>query len=158
MSNLDQIATSQQCVFCAISAGRITASIVHEDALTLAFLDVRQFHPGHVLIIPRQHVPDMRYVDDATACAVVRAVAWATRAVDREFPNDGLSVWHSAGAGAHQEVPHLHVHVHPRRLGDDMLRVYPSAPSMPDREILDQWALRLKASFAETTSRPSAAL
>jgi histidine triad (HIT) family protein len=50
------------------------------------------------------------------------------RAVDRMFPSDGLSVWHSAGAGGNQEVPHLHIHIHPQRVGDDLLRVKGIAP------------------------------
>jgi histidine triad (HIT) family protein len=47
------------------------------------------------------------------------------RAVDAAFPNDGMSIWHSIGAAAFQEVPHLHLHVHPRQVDDGLLRVYP---------------------------------
>jgi histidine triad (HIT) family protein len=108
------------------------------------------FHPGHVLVIPRRHVPDVRAVDDALAAALMAAVARAERAVDRAFPGDGLSVWHSAGPGAHQEVPHLHVHVHPRRLGDGMLRGYPAAPALPGRATLDAWAARLREALDGT--------
>jgi histidine triad (HIT) family protein len=135
----------ESCVFCEISAGRTTASIVHEDALTLTFMDARQFHPGHVLVIPRQHVADIREADDATTCAVAIAVARAARTVDRTFPGDGLSIWHSAGPGANQEIPHLHFHVHPRRMGDDVLRVYPGEPVTPGREALDCWAEKLRS-------------
>jgi len=132
------------CIFCGIVAGTVPASIVMADALTLAFLDVRQFHPGHVLVIPREHVPDIRSATDATAAAVMRTAARVARAVDRVFPADGLSLWHSAGEGANQEVPHLHVHVHPRRLGDDVLHVYPAAPALPPRMTLDTWAQQLR--------------
>jgi len=138
----------ERCVFCEIAAGRVRASVVAEDARTLTFVDLRQFHPGHVLVVPRRHVHDIRDVDDDTARALIVAVARAARAVDRTFPNDGLSVWHSAGEGAGQEVPHLHFHVHPRRVGDDVLRVYPSAPAHPDRETLDAWAGRLREAMA----------
>ncbi|GLC25888.1 hypothetical protein rosag_24010 [Roseisolibacter agri] len=120
------------------------ASVVAAEPLALAFLDLRQYHPGHVLVIPRQHLPDVRALDDATAAAVMLLVARVARAVDAAFPNDGLSVWHSAGPGAHQEVPHLHVHVHPRRLGDGLLRIYPAAPAHPERATLEAWATRLR--------------
>ena len=75
----------------------------------------------------------------------------------RVFPSDGLSVWHSAGAGANQEVPHLHFHVHPRRLGDGLLRVYPAAPELPGRPTLDAWAAQLRAALgpAEPTAESS---
>jgi histidine triad (HIT) family protein len=140
---------SDRCVFCAIAAGGSPASVVTADALTLAFLDVRQYHAGHVLVIPRQHVADVRAVDDATGAALMRTVARVARAVDRAFPGDGLSVWHSAGPGANQEVPHLHFHVHPRRLGDRVLQVYPGPPAYPDRATLDAWAERLRAALHE---------
>ena len=138
------------CVFCAIVAGREPASVVFADSATLAFLDVRQYHPGHVLVIPRRHVPDIRGADDALAGAVIRVVTLVARAVAATFPSDGLSVWHSAGVGANQEVPHLHFHVHPRRVGDDVLRVYPAPPSRPSRAVLDAWADQLKAALRES--------
>ena len=139
---------SDGCAFCDIVAGRVPAAIVFTDEQTLAFLDLRQFHPGHVLVVPRQHITDIREADDAVAAAIMVTVANVARAVDAVFPNDGLSVWHSAGAGANQEVPHLHVHVHPRQFGDGMLRVYPNAPKHPDRGTLESWGARLRAQLA----------
>jgi histidine triad (HIT) family protein len=132
------------CAFCDIVAGRTPATIVASDALTVAFLDLRQFHPGHVLVVPRAHVADVRDADDTTAAAIMASVARMARAVAGVFPNDGLSVWHSIGPAADQEVPHLHFHVHPRRLGDGLLRVYPGAPAHPDRATLDEWGTRLR--------------
>ena len=139
--------SGEPCAFCDIVAGRLPATVVAADPLTVALLDLRQFHPGHVLVIPRRHVADLRTADDAVAVATMRMVARVARAVARCFPADGLSVWHSAGAGADQEVPHLHVHVHPRRVGDDLLRVYPRPPDCPDRATLDAWGARLAAAL-----------
>ena len=139
--------TDPACVFCAVIAGALPASIVAADGLTVAFLDLRQFHPGHVLIVPRQHLADIRKVDDRTAAALMVNLARVARAVDRTFPNDGLSVWHSAGEGANQEVPHLHFHVHPRRFQDEMLRVYPESPVLPPRATLDEWAEQLRSAL-----------
>lgn len=139
----------EACVFCEIAAGRRPASLVFEDDHTLAFLDVRQFHPGHVLVIPRRHVRDIRVADAETARAVMATVVRVSKAVAEVFPSDGLSVWHSAGEGANQEVPHLHFHVHPRRIGDDVLRVYPQAPTAPGPEVLDEWAARLRKAIPE---------
>ena len=142
------------CAFCSVVAGAVRASIVFEDAHVMAFMDLRQFHPGHVLVIPRQHVADIRQADNAIAEAIMVAVMRIARAVDRAFPNDGLSVWHSAGPGANQEVPHLHFHVHPRMLGDDVLRVYPSSPANPDFATLDLWATRVQSALDETHPEP----
>jgi histidine triad (HIT) family protein len=135
---------SDDCVFCKIAVHRAPASIVFEDALTMAFVDLRQFHPGHTLVIPRAHVPDVRDLDPATGAALMAAVSHITRAVGLAFPNQGLSLWHSIGEAAFQEVPHLHIHVHPRMRDDDFLRVYPGAPPLPDRQTLDGYAARIR--------------
>lgn len=140
------------CAFCSIVAGLHPISLVFEDAGTLAFLDLRQFHPGHTLVIPRRHVSDIRAVDATTAQAVM--VVRVAQAVATVFPCDGLSVWHSAGEGANQEVPHLHFHVHPRRTGDGVLRVYPGAPPLPARKVLDEWASQLRQALLNIPSRP----
>jgi histidine triad (HIT) family protein len=143
------VAKSSGCPFCAIVAGETSASIVWEDEHTIAFLDLRQFHPGHVLVIPRAHVPDIRVVEDSTADSVMRTVVRIARAVDRAFPSDGLSIWHSAGEGANQEVRHLHVHVHPRHVGDDLLRIYPARPAHPERRVLEQWAAEIRTALSD---------
>ena len=134
----------ESCTFCDIVAGRTPATVVASDGLTVAFLDLRQFHPGHVLVVPRAHLADIRQADPATASAVMSSVATVARAVANAFPHEGLSVWHSIGPAADQEVPHLHFHVHPRRLHDGLLRVYPSEPAHPDRGTLDEWGARLR--------------
>lgn len=138
---------SEPCVFCDIVSGAMSASIVYADDDTIAFMDLRQFHAGHVLVIPRAHVADIRSANDATAAAVMVTAAHIARAVQAVFPGDGLSLWHSAGEGANQEVPHLHIHVHPRHTGDDVLRVYPASPTLPSRATLDGWAEQLRAAL-----------
>ena len=136
---------SAACVFCEIVHGAEPASVVWEDDLTMAFLDRRQFHPGHTLIIPRQHLCDVRELDHTTGAALMASVARITRAVAAAFPNHGLSLWHSIGEAADQEVPHLHIHVHPRMLDDRLLRVYPSDPAVPDKPVRDKYAATLRS-------------
>jgi histidine triad (HIT) family protein len=134
-----------ECIFCAIAQGGLPASIVCENELALALIDPRQFHPGHTLVIPRKHFHDVRELDDTTGAAVMGMVSRVTRAVGRAFPNQGLSLWHSIGEAAFQEVPHLHIHIHPRLIGDNVLRVYPELPTNQDRETLDSYAKILRA-------------
>jgi len=136
---------SESCIFCEIAQETRPASVVCADDLTMAFMDIRQFHPGHVLVIPREHVADVRELDEATGAALMSTLIRVTRAVDEAFPNEGMSLWHSIGPAAFQEVPHLHVHIHPRRKADDLLRVYPSRPSAPDQSTRDLYAERIRA-------------
>ncbi len=133
------------CIFCEIVRGTRSASLVYEDELTMAFVDLRQFNPGHTLIIPRQHFADVRELDSATGAALMETIARITRAVGKAFPNEGISLWHSIGPAAFQEVPHLHIHVHPRRTGDGFLRVYPGAPPTAEKATTDMYAERIRA-------------
>jgi histidine triad (HIT) family protein len=133
------------CVFCAIARGSAPASIVCENDLALAAIDLRQFHPGHTLVIPRRHFHDVRELDDTTGAALMAMVSRVSRAVARAFPNQGLSLWHSIGEAAFQEVPHLHIHVHPRLIGDNVLRVYPQPPTVPERATLDSYGAILRS-------------
>ena len=133
------------CIFCAIAQGKAPASVICENELALAIVDLRQFHPGHTLVIPRQHLQDVRELDDATGASLMAMVSRITRAVGRAFPNQGLSLWHSIGEAAFQEVPHLHIHIHPRLIGDNVLRVYPQLPANTERSTLDSYAEALRS-------------
>jgi histidine triad (HIT) family protein len=137
----------EQCAFCEIVRGTQPASIVWEDDLTMAFIDLRQFHGGHTLVIPRQHLADVREPDDSTGAALMASVKRVAVAVTAAFPNQGLSVWHSVGEAADQEVPHLHIHIHPRILGDQLLRIYPRCAPEPDRATRDRYAATLRAAL-----------
>src|SRR6185437_5294206 len=97
--------------------------------LTIAVIDLRQHNAGHVLVIPKPHINDLRELDERTAGAVMRTLVRIARAVGSAFPNEGMSLWHSIGPAAFQEVPHMHLHVQPRHLGDGLLRVYPDVPT-----------------------------
>jgi len=134
----------EPCVFCGIAGWTEPASVVYEDELTMAFIGLRQFHPGHTLVIPRQHFADVRDLDDATGAALMATVIRVTRAVGKTFGGEGMSLWHSIGPAAFQEVPHLHIHVHPRRHDDDFLRVYPGEIPTSVKVDRDRYAERLR--------------
>jgi histidine triad (HIT) family protein len=134
-----------ECVFCEIVRRACPASVVYEDDLTMAFLDIHQFNPGHTLVIPRAHIPDVRELDSATGTALMETVSRVTRAVGAAFPSDGISLWHSIGPAAFQEVPHLHMHIQPRKPDDGMLRVYPEYPPTADEATRDDYAARICA-------------
>ena len=131
---------ADHCIFCGIVNRSAQASIVFEDGTTLAFIDLRQANPGHVLVIPKAHINDVRDLDKETGSALMQSVAQITRAVGRAFPNNGISLWHSIGQAAFQEVPHLHIHIHPRLDNDNILRVYQSLPEDVDFATRERYA------------------
>jgi histidine triad (HIT) family protein len=137
-----------ECIFCRIMAGSLPADLVYEDDLTVAFIDPRQHNPGHVLVVPRTHINDIRHLDPLTGAAFIETLIMIARAVDRTFPNSGMSLWHSIGPAAFQEIPHMHMHVHPRQHDDGLLRVYPEVVVDADPMVRASYAERLRNALA----------
>ena len=131
---------NNRCIFCEIVDRTSPASVVLDDERTLAFMDLRQANPGHVLVVPKMHINDVRDLDADTGSALMQSVSRVTRAVGQAFPNNGISLWHSIGEAAFQEVPHLHIHVHPRLNNDGILRVYDSLPENVDFPTRERYA------------------
>ena len=129
------------CIFCDIVDGKIPASVVYEDDQTLAFMDLHQASPGHVLIIPKDHVETIDQLSIDLAAVIFPVVVKISRAVQSTFYPDGLTVFQSNGKAAMQEVPHVHIHVMPRYFHDGVLRFYTKGvPSISPRPQLDTWA------------------
>lgn len=133
------------CVFCKIVAKQIPASIVHEDEHTLAFMDLGQVNPGHVLVAAKAHAENVYALNDAQAGAVFRAVAKVARAVRDAFTPQGLSVYQANGTAAGQTVFHFHMHLVPRYENDGMNLTWPV--KNPPREQLEANAVKIRASL-----------
>ncbi|MGA4668213.1 HIT family protein [Propionibacteriaceae bacterium Y1923] len=101
------------CVFCAIAGGEIPVARIAEDEAGLAFPDANPKSPGHLLVIPHQHVADLGDGADAYV-AVAPLVARVSRLVSERLGADGVNLVVNSGESAGQEVFHLHVHVIPR--------------------------------------------
>jgi histidine triad (HIT) family protein len=131
------------CVFCRIVAKEIPATVVHEDEYTLAFMDIGQVNPGHVLVALKKHADNIYALEDAQAGAVFRAAARVARAIRGAFEPQGLSVYQANGAAAGQTVFHLHIHLVPRYEGDGMALSWPV--KNPPREKLVEYAEKIRA-------------
>ncbi len=101
------------CLFCQVAAGRIPAEIVYQDDETVAFRDINPQAPTHVLVIPRQHVPNATEAAAAAAANVWEAVMGAAARVARQegVHDRGYRLVVNCGPEAGQTVDHLHVHV-----------------------------------------------
>jgi histidine triad (HIT) family protein len=130
------------CVFCRIVAGQIPSTRVHEDEHTLAFLDLGQVNPGHVLVAVKKHVENLFELDDVQAAAVARASVRIARAIRDAFAPAGLSVYQANGKPAGQTVFHYHVHLLPRHEADGMELTWPV--KNPPREKLEGYAEEIR--------------
>jgi histidine triad (HIT) family protein len=136
------VAIDPNCVFCKIVAKQIPATVVHEDADTLAFMDIGQVNPGHVLVAAKAHAENIYALEDAQARAVFGAAAKVARAIRDAFAPQGLSVYQANGKAAGQTVFHFHMHLVPRHEGDGMALAWPV--KNPPRDKLEAYAAKIR--------------
>ena len=106
------------CLFCRIVSGELPATIVYEDEDSLAFLDHRPLFPGHTLLIPREHVETLGDLSPKLLAPYFEAAQLLSRAVESAMDVEGTFV--AMNNRVSQSVPHLHVHVVPRRKKDGL--------------------------------------
>lgn len=135
-----------ECVFCKIVEGQIPAAKVYEDGNTLAFMDIGQVNPGHVLVAVKPHVENIFGLDDALAAAVFQTAARVARAVKRAYSPQGVTLYQANGPAAGQTVFHFHLHLVPRYDMDGMNLSWPA--KNPPRDQLEADAAKIRLALA----------
>jgi histidine triad (HIT) family protein len=111
-------AAKKPCVFCAIAADPSLASLVYADDHALAFLDTSPLFHGHTLVVPRAHYATLEDLPPPELAPYFGVVQRVTRAVREALDAGGTFV--AVNNTISQSVPHLHVHVVPRRPKDGL--------------------------------------
>jgi histidine triad (HIT) family protein len=107
----------ESCLFCRIVSGE-PAVIVFEDENTLAFLDHRPLFPGHTLLIPREHFETLGDLPATQVGPLFKNVQLLSRVIETAMDAEGSFV--AMNNRVSQSVPHLHVHIVPRRRKDGL--------------------------------------
>ncbi len=132
------------CIFCSIIAGHQAASVVYEDAIVCAFLDINPVNPGHVLVVPKTHLPCVADMDEVVGGHLFKVSMRLDRTLRRSgLRCDGVNLFLADGVEAGQEVPHVHIHVIPRFEGD-VFRIEADWSARPSRPELDHYAEQLR--------------
>ncbi len=106
------------CRFCAIIRGENPAYLVHEEASSIAFLDRRPLFPGHTLLVPREHVTTLAELPECLVAPLFSIARLLARAVEEGMGAEGSFV--ALNNRVSQSIPHLHVHIVPRRKHDGL--------------------------------------
>jgi histidine triad (HIT) family protein len=149
---------SDNCIFCAIAAGRLPASVVYRDATCLCLLDIHPIGRGHALVIPLSHAArwsDLPAGEREHLLRVASRVLLAQQQIG--MARDGANLLLNDGSAANQHIPHLHIHLIPRRNGDGLPVVARFAARMLNlfgrsrrREELDLLAAQLAAGLSDS--------
>lgn len=106
------------CTFCRIIQGDLAAHVIADEPFFLAFLDHQPLFPGHVLVVPKAHVETLTDLSPSDAGPLFQLVQRVARAVEVGMKADGFFM--AANNRVSQSVPHLHIHVVPRRKKDGL--------------------------------------
>jgi len=108
----------EDCIFCKIVKKEIPASVVYEDADTLAFLDIAPVNVGHSLVIPKKHYVNIYETPEETLIEMMKAVKKLSHAIKNGLSADGINVTMNNDPAAGQVVFHSHIHIIPRVAND----------------------------------------
>ena|SRR5438270_12899338 len=137
--------TNPDCIFCKIVAGRMPCFKLLEEDKTLAIMDIYPANDGHCLVLAKEHYPTLFDISDEAFAAVARSVSRVARAVNQALSPVGMNLVQANGPGAQQSVQHFHVHVLPRKRGDDLKLNWGAKPADP--ETIAALAEKIRASF-----------
>jgi len=140
------LSDAADCTFCAIVGGEIEAEIVFEDELAIGFLDHRPLFAGHVLLVPRDHHETLEELPDELVEPLFAAARRLARAVRRAMDAEGTFV--AMNNRVSQSVPHLHVHVVPRRRKDGLRGFFWPRNPYSDPEAIAEAAARIRRELA----------
>jgi histidine triad (HIT) family protein len=143
-----------ECPFCRLLRGVETErnrldDVVWRDDRTTAFVSPRWWpeNPGAAIVIPNDHVENIYAISDELLGAVVATARRVAVAMKAAYSCDGTSMRQHNEPGAGQDVWHVHVHVFPRREGDE-LYARDAERRWVGPEERRPWAERLRTSLA----------
>ncbi len=133
------------CLFCKIIVGEIPCFKLFEDTETLAFMDINPANEGHALVIPKEHARDVHSVSDRAITSTVITAKKVAAAINKTLNPDGLNLLQCNGPAAAQSVFHFHMHVLPRREGDELKLNWGLIPG--DMDAIAELAERIRANL-----------
>jgi len=134
-----------ECIFCKIASGEAAAAVVYEDKHTIAFMDIGQVNPGHVIVAVKPHIRDIYTLTDELAASFFQTAARVARAVKKTMQPEGVTLLQANEAVGFQTIFHLHLHVLPRHTDDGVNLTWPA--KNPAIEELDRLAQQVKAAI-----------
>lgn len=136
-----------ECIFCKIVRGELPAARVYEDELTIAFMDLGQVNPGHVLVATKRHAETLLEITAEEGSAVMRTAQRIAASIARTFSPPGLTLLQANGKEGDQTVFHFHLHLLPRHADDGVGLLWPRKE--PGMEALRAHAERLSKNLTD---------
>jgi histidine triad (HIT) family protein len=128
-------ASDPDCVFCQIISGKREATFVWQDDLCVAFASINPLQPGHLLIVPRQHVENIYGLPEDVGAHILPVASRIGRAIKTALRADGLTLLQNNEKASGQAVFHFHLHLIPRHAGVDVFKTVVEAPRATQEQL-----------------------
>jgi histidine triad (HIT) family protein len=139
------------CLFCRIVSGELPATIVYEDDVSVGFLDHRPLFHAHTLLIPRDHVETLSELPAKMVGPYFEAAQLLSRVVESAMDAEGTFV--AMNNRVSQSVPHLHVHIVPRRKKDGLKGFFWPRTKYKDDEEMAEVKKKIIDALKKTTTQ-----
>ena len=106
------------CIFCKIALDKVQSLKVYENDKTLAFMDIAKDVDGHILVIPKKHCKNILDCDPETLSVLMQTVKTVSDHLTEHCGYEGVNLLNASDESAGQSVPHLHIHIIPRKSND----------------------------------------
>ena len=131
----------QECIFCKIALKKIKTNIIIENDKAMAFLDAFPLSKGHTLVIPKAHYSKIQELDENSSQSVFNLVWKISNPIEKATGVNSTTIAIHNGKEAGQEIPHVHIHVIPRKRGDGAGPVHSMFRNKPDVNSFDMSSL-----------------
>ena len=130
----------ENCPFCKILTGELPSTLVYSDEICTAMMDIQPFNPGHLLVIPNEHISGFSDLPPETGKHIFGIAQKLAQALQMSgIQSDGINLFLADGKAAMQEVPHFHLHIIPRFEEDGFeFRFSPRYLELPTRDELEK--------------------
>ena len=137
----------ENCIFCKIIKGKSTVSIVYEDDKVIVFPPLRPVNKGHLLIVPKVHIPYLADLNVDLAMYMMKITKMIVAGIKKsKYKSEGINSFLADGEASGQEVFHIHLHAYPRFYNDGFGFKYDLTKHFvkPERTELDEIAQEIK--------------
>jgi histidine triad (HIT) family protein len=123
--------STDSCSFCRYLAGHAPCAFISRNKDVAAFVNIRQYERGALLVVPVRHFPTVFDLDASMLASVYAEAQRVGRAVVQAFDATGLNIFQNNGSHAGQSIPHHHIHVVPRYPTSEPQRIFHQADFEP---------------------------
>ena len=108
------------CIFCKLADHSFPSMSIYEDEYTIAFMDTAKDVDGHILVIPKTHTKNILDCDCRTLSQLMSTIKKVSCHLVNNCGYDGVNLLNANNESAGQSVPHFHMHIIPRKNGDNI--------------------------------------